>query len=303
MATVTLSTPVSSTCVTQTGEKKFLDYSIEELDPNQTASLERQSFLWKTAAVTTLVAYTTLAVGIFIGTGVFAPTYIPLAGICSLVFLNTVYSFVKTFQQNSVQAINRANQLKKIQHHYADLTHATVENLQGILLRKMGIIWFQIPGMLQHPENLKLLKPLIARHLFWEGYIQQIEETKRTILQKASRLIAQNNPENREEIYELRATSLELDDLILKSKVKDAFVLAAIQHPDLKGTVDNIGDFSPLSSQERILGREVEVNDPTLHHLFIFKNPNIVPLTIEEVKRNRIIDLSRRILAAASVAG
>jgi hypothetical protein len=290
-------TQSANTTLASSQPQKFLDHCIEELDPSAATPFEKQSTLWNVAASATLIAFTVLAVSAFIATGIFAPIYIPIAGICALLLLNPVSEFYEKFQQYSKDAGARAEQLKEIVRHYDTLKEATPEELQRAIQRT-GVTWFQIPGMFQHPENLSTLKPLLARHKFWEGQTQKLEQKSQIALQKAQELSTTNSPENREEIYNLRTGALELQRQALESKVKDAFVLSVLRNPDLTGTLESVGDFSKLSNQERIIGNAV--NDASVSALFTFKNTAFAALTADEVKQTSTADLSRRILVAAS---
>jgi hypothetical protein len=287
--------PAQSQAPTQ--EKKYLDYCVEQIKEDTIKEFESNSSYYSNMAWASIIAYSVLAISAFVVTGVFAPVYVPIAGICAYLGANHVFKFYKSRQQYSESTGAQAGHLKTISNNHQNLAAVTPDQLQWVLLR-MGISWLNIPGMVQQPQDLNTLKPLIARHQFWEGHVQGLEQKKQADLQEALRLATENYPENRAKIYDLRTDALEIDRQILEAKVKDAFVLAAIQRPTMTGTIDSIGDFSNLSNQERVIGNAV--GDITINKFFNFKNTSFAALTIDEVANANAVVLSQRLLTASA---
>jgi hypothetical protein len=275
--------------------KTFLDRCNEELNPAVASAFERQRFWWNTASTVTLVAFTSFAVGTFFATGIFAPVYVPIAGLCTLLFLEPISRIAQKFQDYAKNAQAQADQLKEINRNLQVLNQTHPVQLQ-IQLPHMGITW--LPNAAQNPNELNAVKPLIARHQFWQSHIAKLFERKQTVLQEAQNLINESYPNNRKEIYELRATALEIDRQILESKLKNAFTIAALRRPTLRGTLESIGEISSLSMQERVVGNAL--GDATVNTFFTFRNRAGATLTVDQMKQTSPADLSLMLLAASN---
>ncbi len=273
-----------------TPPKQFLARCAEELDPKLRISFERQSRLWQVLAVATLVAYTALAVSIFIAVGVYAPVYLPIAGICSLLVADQVpLPIFRRFDQNSENAKKRAVQLKEIHSKYQELIQMSPEQRQS-QLNQIGIISTA-------PSSLE---PLVARYKYWESSVQKATQEMQKHLQKANELATKDYVANRKPIYELRIKALEAESDALEAKIKQAYVYAVLQRPTIIGNLDTVGDFSPISQSERTIG--VAVGHIALNNFFSFKDTAHTPLTAHDVKTMSTAQLSQRLLAAAPVA-
>ena len=277
--------------------KKYLDRCIEQLDPSALNKSENDAFWYDIAGKALLVGFIALSVGGFVAVGVYAPTFLAVTGIAIMLVAAQVDGFVKeSFFQPSQVAASKAEALKEIQRHYQDLTRYAPENIKAVL-QKMDIIWFLIPSMLQNPADLNTLKPLIASHQFWQGRIETLKQNRLKTLQKAQDLTSENFDQNRKEIKKLHKRVLELDKMVLISTVKDAFVLAAIRQPTLSKSLEEIGNFSTLTQQERVINNAIGYT--TANTFFAFTNSTLAPLTVDEVKQTSTADLSVRLLAAA----
>lgn len=274
--------------------KTYLQQCVDDLDSSHISFWQCKSTRWRVAAVATYVAFTVLAVGSLAASAVFAPIYIPIIAVSSFFFLKVVNRGHDLFEKWSDQAYARIEQLKAISRHHQELTSATPEQIQHTLFQK-GVQWFMIPGMMQSPANLARLKPLIARHNFWEGYVRKLEEKKQAKLIEAAKLSTENYEENKNEIYDLRSEALEIEKRALEGKLKNAFVNAVIRQPTYVGTMDGLGCFSIVSGQERAIGNAASA--ASVNEFFTFKNGRTPAITVGEVKSMAISDLALRISA------
>ncbi len=291
MTTTTLTNHSIPSASTQT----YLQKCIEDLEPSNISSWSWKSTQWEVAAVATYVAYTVLAIGGLAISAAFAPVYIPIIAVSSVFLFKFVQKGHDLFEQWSGQAYARAEQLKEISRHLQELSPATTEQLQQTLQQK-GIQWFMIPGMMLNPNNLIQLKPLIARHNFWEGYVQKLEEKKRTKLEEAAKLSSESYVDNKNEIYDLRCEALEIEKRALEGKLKNAFINAVIRRPAYVGTLEDLGNITAMSGQERAIGNAASA--ASTNDFFTFKNGWTPTISVDEVKRMTTSDLAMRFIAA-----
>ena len=286
MATVGVSTVPMQT---------YLQQCSEDLQPGNLTSWQRKSTLYQVASVATLVAYTILAVGGLALSIFYAPIFVPVVAITSAFLLKFVQNGASILEGLSGQARARADQIKQISEHFQTLSSSSTQQIQQTLQEK-GVQWSTIPGMTQDPSNLKTLNPLLARHLFWEKQIEKLEGQKKSKLSEASRLVAESEEKNQAEIYNLRSAALIIEKNLLESKIKNAFVNAVLRQPTFKGSLENVGTFSPLSGQERAVGNAASSGSAT--KFFTFKNNTTPTLTFDEVKSLGISELALRLMPA-----
>jgi hypothetical protein len=277
--------PISLQESAQVAPKSYLEHAQEELNPDLLAIQDRKSTLWKVAAVGNFVLFAVAMAGVSIITGFYLPIAIPLVAIGAIVLLEPAKKAYALFMSWSMTAAERAAQLRAIHEHYQALDNATPEQLQSILESK-GI---------DHVTGIKVndLKPLIARHLFWENQIENLNEAGAKKLKEAKKLSESDFAENRERIYTLQSEALEHEKQALESKVKNAFINAVLRRPDFVGTLEEMGTFSFLSGQERAIGMQ---SSPTQEAFFTFKNASMQPLHYSEVKRSSLTDLALRMI-------
>lgn len=308
MASVALSPLVTQLTTTSSAAsaqpKRALDRCIELLDPRAVAKYENAAYWKDVAGKAVIVGFFALYVGSLATAVIYAPLYLAIGGYFTIAMVGvtilaiTVAEYVeeKCFQSSQVSSAN-ADALKEFHRFYQELTPYAPENLQAVLIREMGIAWLSIPGMLQNPENLNTLKPLIAYYRFNVTYLQNMEGQKQSILQEAENLATANYAENREKIYDLRSQALELEKSILELKISIAFTLAAIRQPNLSKSLKDIGDFSQLSPLDGVIGNAV--GSTTANTFFAFTNSALAPLTVNEVKQTSVLALSVRLLEAS----
>lgn len=275
----------------------FLSRCVQELDPNTVSEFESTAKWKDIAALGTIVAFTALAIGAFILTGVFlSPLYLPIAGISALLLAPTAFTFYNKFDQEAEFAKLEAAKHTEIQRHYQDLTSKTPVQIQEALLQK-GINWLQIPGMTAaNPQRLDEIKPLIARHLYWEGQIQAAETKKQEHQTKLQNLRAGNPEENRENLFITGQAILQSERLIADAKLKCGFLNAVLRKPNFAGGMSEVGTMSTLSTEERLVAGAL--GDPNANQLFAFNNRAVQALTIDDVKRMNVAQLGQRIVAA-----
>lgn len=274
--------------------KTYLQQCVDDLSEKNISSLQWESTLLRTAAIATHVAFVVFIFGSLAAATAVAPIFIPIVAVNSFFLMKLVDKGHDYFEQWSNQVHARAEQLKEISRHHQELASATPEQMQQILAQK-GIQWFAIPGMLLNPANLCTLKPLIARHNFWEGHVRELEEKKQTRLSEAARLSTENYVKHKNEIYDLRCEALEIDQRALEGKLKNAFINAIIHRHTYVGTLGELGTFSQISGQERAVGNAV--NAPSIAEFFTFHNGQTPTITVDEVRRMTISDLAMRLIA------
>jgi hypothetical protein len=289
-----------ATSALSASSQTYLQRCTEDLQPSNLSSWNPNSWSWKStqwqvAAVATYVAYTVFAVGGLAAAAAFAPVYIPVVAISSIFLLKFVQKGHDLFERWSDRASAHAGQLKAISRYLQELSSATPEQLQQILQQK-GIQWFTIPGMLQNPNDLTRLKPLIARHNFWETHIQTLQENQQKKLNEAARLSSESYADNKNEIYDLRCEALEIEKRVLEGKLKNAFINAVIRRPTHIGTLEDLGSITAISGQERAIGNATSAT--SVNDFFTFKNGRTPTLSGDDVKRMTTTDLAMRLLTA-----
>ena len=275
----------------------FLSRCVEELSPTTVSDFESEAKWKEIAALGTIVAFTALAIGAFILTGVFlSPLYLPIAGISALLLAPSAVSFYNKFDQEANLAKMEVAKHTEIQRHYQDLTSMTPVLIQAILLNK-GINWLQIPGMTAaNPQRIAEIKPLIARHLYWEGRVQALENQKQEHQTNLQTLRQGNPEENRDNIFAKGREILQTERLIADAKLKCGFINAVLRKPDFAGGMSQVGAVSPLSTEERLVAGAL--GDAAANQLYVFNNRAVQPLTIDDVKRMNVAALGQRIVAA-----
>lgn len=303
--------PISSQTVSQstqqqqqsnaTQETTYLSRCVEKLDLKKTAALERKATWIKIAAVATLVVFTVIAIGAFVGTGLFAPVFLPIAGITAICILPGVGNIYKQIMNKSMQFKEQANDNKRLQELHAPLVNATTAQIQEQLLQK-GINWQQIPGMLENPERLKTLTPLIARQNQWESRIAELTQERAKTQREISNIVAESPTETdqtREKLLPLRNHLLEIDQVVLKAKINAAFINAVMRRPEFRGNDQTLFSFTQIEPFDRIIRQACGHDAERINQLVHFKREGVLPITLDEAGQdNNIHILGQRILAA-----
>jgi hypothetical protein len=281
MATVVFANPGAA--ANAAAPKTFLQQCVKEQAPGHLYELQSNSTLWQAAAVATYVAYIVLTLAGVATAVVFAPIFLPVITITSLFLLQYARKVHDLFDQKSEEADARAMQLKKISDELKRLTFATPQKLQEILQQK---------GIATMVPNPRELKPLIARHNFWEKHILMLKERRQATLAEAAKLSTKSYGDNKEKIFNLRCAALELEKASLEATIKNAFINAVIRRPQFAGKLEDLGSFSQASGQERAIDKASEV--PDMNPFFRFQNQQLAPITFEEVKKLAVSDLAMR---------
>lgn len=283
--------PLLSTTPIPTPSKSYLELCQDELDPKVQASYHRDSTLNRVAATATIVAFTALMIGGFIAIIVHAPVFVPLAGICSLLLLGLIKKVYSMFNQKADIASKRAEQLGIINKHYQELTNFTPQQIQQFLHDKAI---YNVTGMQFNDPQLTTLKPLMARHLFWEGQAQEWSKKQAKQIEKADKLSNEDLIENRDEIYELRSDALQIEQIALESKIKNAFINAVMRRPQFAQKLEDLGTFSPLTGQERAIAIQLGSNNSDA--FFSFKNTSMPAIRYHEAKQLSVSELAMRLV-------
>lgn len=277
--------------------KTYLDYCNAQLQPSVIKKIESDSYWKEVADATALVAFTTLSAGFFIAVATYASVSLSIRGCfaIALVLLTITIAVAERLEKKWIQPAKadaeHANDLKETNRYYQVLTELPLEALLAILL-KAGIDWASIPCLSEKPENIHTLKPLIAHHVFWAMRTKDLEKQKKYALRKAEKLATPNHNESLKEINKLYNQAQGLERSALESKVNDAFVLAAIQRPDLTGSLSDIGSFPTFTRKDRLIDYAI------VNSFFIFKNTAFAPLTVDQITQTSAANLSKRLLAA-----
>ena len=265
----------------------YLEFCEKELDPALIASFTKESTDFANSALIRAIAFPVIVLAALSTAALIAPIFTIVIGFSSVLLLNHIKKVYSALILKSELAQERVNQLNLIHTHYQTLTNSTPAQIQQMLKEK-GINF--IIGMGQNDPRLTHLKPLIARHLFWEEHIQALKIKQQEKLQQAGTLTAQNSTLNRKEIYALQSQALEFEKQTLVAKVKCAFVNAVLFNPIAKGNLEDLGTFSMLSGQERAIA--LASNASRANDLFSFNRPNATAITYDEAKQYTIPQLA-----------
>lgn len=276
-----------------TPQKPFLQQCNEDLDPDVLSTLEQKASLWKMADVTSIAAFSILTAGAFIATALFAPVFVPLTGITAFGFLEPVNKLRESFSAWTQEAAERASQLRNFQNHYQSLSGLTPAQLQR-KIDERGI--YNIPGMQRECPQLTTLKPLLARHMFWEDRVDMLQNKATQALSEAANLAVKNDPENRKEILVKRCEALTWEKKALESKCRNAFINAVIRYPNYSGNISDLGAFTKLSGLERAVDAANGIEGT--ERFFVFGNRNIAPIQYGEAKQSSVAILGQRMLTA-----
>lgn len=275
--------------IPQQTSKTYLQFCEEELSPGKIDAFGIASQCWKATAIIAATMLSILVASAFVLVILFAPLVFPIsvAGVCALFLLWGVKEVYSYCDMKSQLNSDRAQQLRAIEKHHQTLSNATPERIQSVLSQK-GISY--VTGMGANSPRLITLKPLIARHLFWEDRMKELEKKQNEKAAAAAKLSKANSVANRDHIYALQSEAVGLEAETLKAKVKCAFVHAVLRKPEFKGSFEKLGKFSHLSGQERTMA--LAAKTPGADDFFIFNGPNAKKITLSEAKTFTISQLA-----------
>ncbi len=280
--------PVAAQPVAAAPEKTYLQKMTEYLDPQRIQAEEDTASHWSFAAKATAVFFSVLSLGGVIATAVLfshliAPVVLGAVGVLGCAAIAS-----HLFQDEAEEILEQVAEPKAISAHLPSF--ATPQQIQHYLAQN-GI------GN-QRPEDLLRLKPLLAHqqyhHTLFEKYTRQSQEN----FQKANRIAAETSvkPELSFEIQKglldvtfWRICSDHHESDALQEKIKMAFITAAILRPDYRGDLETIG----MNFNRNLF----HLGNPA-NHIFIFKNRNLAPITVAELKQMRVAELGQRFAAA-----
>jgi hypothetical protein len=274
---VIMATPLASQA-----PKTYLQLCEEELRPRHISPescLTAQYYHTKAVAIIQVIALTILVGTAFSAVAIYFPALIPVAAFSALFILWTAKDGY-LFQGMQAQfLLDTAEQLRSIRKHYTGREGTTAVQMQRILNQK-GVPY--VFGMEKNDKQLTQLKPVLARHLYWEDQIQDLQK------KQAKMLDAAGKAKGRDKVYELRSIALELENEALVAKVKCAFVQAMLRKPKSTKTFEGLGKFSPLSGQERAIA--IGATAPQAKEFFVFNKKEAI--TFDEAKRCTISQLA-----------
>ncbi len=121
-STAVQGTPQIATNVAQTAPQpktnNYLQRCVQDLDPAVAAMYESNAFLWNVASKATLVAFTVLAVGLFVTVDFLAPVFLPLVGIASFCLMDPTFQLHQKLFLYSVRMQKCADILREISQEY-----------------------------------------------------------------------------------------------------------------------------------------------------------------------------------------
>jgi hypothetical protein len=271
-----LTHPSSATAQTKT----YLNRCIEDLSADKVTRFEKKATRWKIAFVVSTVAFIALAIGAFIATSLLAVAYMPVAGLSAILLAMMAAPQIQKLKEWSQDATDEAVKYKRIQHHYADLTRQTPEQLQH-LLAQMGIIGSQ--------GNLTRLTPLLARAKYLEERTQYWTGLRDKDVNDAT---AAEQPKKNTLCY----NALQNEDQALFAKILNAFTNAVLRNPDFKGSLADVATLSKNNYYDSILSNAL--GDPSSNTVLTFKKGNLSPLSFNDVKTMDVPQLGQRIFTA-----
>jgi hypothetical protein len=280
--------PVAAQQVAAAPEKTYLQRMTESLDPQRIQAEEDIASRWSFAAKATAVFFSVLSLGGVIATAVlFSHLIVPVTlGAVGLLGCAAIASHL--LQNEADEILEQVAEPKAISAHLPAFSEP--QQIQQYLAQN-GI------GN-QRPEDLLRLKPVIAyhqyQHTLFEKHTRQAQEN----CQKANRIAAETaaKPEPNLELQKdlLNATFNRIcsdcqESLALQAKMKMAFITAAIVRPNYTGDLETIGMDFNLNF--------FHIGNPA-NHIFIFKNRNLAPITVAELRQMRVAELGQRFAAA-----
>lgn len=271
----------------------YLQFSEEELNPDLQAFHAKESTLYRVAAIATVVAFSVIVGAAVVVTIIYAPLFIPLCLIYSVPALMVAKRVHHYFDHRSELASDRANQLAGIKKNFEEIEDFAPEQIQQLLQQKKINYIFR---MRHNDPSFVTLKPLIARHTFWENHVAGLEAQKQDFSSRANELESKNSTRDKEKITALRNAALEVEKDALESKVKNAFINAVIRRFAFTGTLQDLGTFSLLSSAEREIN--IQNNVPGANDLFTFKNGTTYTILYDEARDLDIYTLGTRFMTA-----
>ena len=272
-----MSTSVSLNQPTNT----YLELCENQLDPAFVSFYTAESNDFANSALVRVVASCFFALASLATAAYIAPIFTIVIGFSSVLLLHHVKKVYSSLMQKSELAQERANQFSSIQAHYQSLTHSTPTQIQQMLKDK-GLSF--VIGMGVNDPKLTSLKPLIARHLYWEERIAELKSLQDEKFKRASSLTKQGFELNRGEIFAAQSQALEYEKQALNAKVKCAFVNAVLFNPTYKGRFEDLGRFSILTGQERAIALPLGV--AKANDFFEFNRQDAI--TYDEAKCNTI---------------
>lgn len=268
----------------------YIDICKSELDPNYVTHYTNESNRLSNRALIYAVAFPVIIATSIALVAAFAPPFLIVTGFTALLLISVVHKIYCDLTLKSELTQERANQFKSIQEHHESLTNATPAQIQQMLKEK-GIDF--VIGIRQNDQQLATLKPVLARHLFWEERIDQLKKSQEKTLKQVNKLTAQNTQGNKAAISALQGDVLNLESQLVTAKVKCAFVNAALFNPTCKGRLEDLGTFSTLSGQERAVALAASASKA--NDFFLFNQPNLSAITFEDAKRSTIRQLGMRL--------
>lgn len=266
----------------------FLKTCADELKPELLASFQRKSTLWHVLAIVSKVAISILVAGAIIAGGLLSPALLLPNVICCIVLISSTATLRMKLSQYSSEASERAQQLEGIGRHFEALGTATPADLQWYL-GEMGVL--HVSGMHHNDARLATLKPLIARHRFWEGHIKRLEND----LEATRKEIAEGPVFYPKGMLPLQCKALGQERVMLEAKVKTAFINAVLRRPEHKGSLEDLGCFSWLSGTDRAIALATKTAGAAEFFTFGGKPPS---LQFEEVKQLSVPEIGSRLYAA-----
>ncbi len=248
---------------TQSLPQRFREGVLEKMIRSSDCELEWKSIMYKSAAVSTVVAWVSLALGGLIVTGFFSPILLPVTGI-GMILLYFPANYVSD-KLDAQYMINEyfLHKRREVRRHYQDLTAMHPVDIQNLLTSKR-INWQQIPGMSE--QRLEEIKPLLAYYLHSEREFEEIQEYAQTL----------NRLSDQEQIAKCERLSL-------SAKIERAYLHAMISHhPDHIGNLNELGTLS----------------NPGAEPFFIFNNPAIPPLTNHHIRQLSCTEIGQRLSLA-----
>ncbi len=276
-------------------KKAFLDRCVETIDPKVASRLSLHSTLWKVAAVTSLVAFTILAMGAFVATNLAAPVYVPVAGISILLMLPLAKAAYQWLIRKAETNSEKATQLQKINEKFTAMDKASTQEIQAALAQK-GIQWWSIPGMAQNPEELHKLKALLARQDYWGDYCGKLEERKQAKLKEIDHVSETLEEKEHEKVFNTRLEVLFIEQAQIQTKVNAAFVNAVMRKPSFVGDESDVYRISCLLPEQRIMWQAFA--DHSGREYLRFNNDRLPPITMDEIIRMSVNELGERISQA-----
>jgi hypothetical protein len=294
-------TPAAALTAAAAPEITCLQRMTENLDPQRIQAEEDIASRWSFAAKATAVFFSVLALGGVIATAVLLSHLVVPAALAAVGLLGGAAIAYYLFQDKAEKILEQVAEPKAISAHLASFT-SPLQIQQYLVLNGIGFVF-------NRPLDLLRLKPFFAYHQYYKTQFEQHSRLSQQNSQDANRLTNELAvklhplgglplPQAESDILALRNDSIKCGSLQVSAaheeskaryaKIQMAFITGLIHRPEYTGTLETLGEAlnpSPLFNGDA-------------DRIFVFRNRNLAPITVAELRQVSVAVLGERFAAA-----